>query len=159
MVWKRRGKTWCQEFDIYVRLFSHSSKIRHSRRREGVQLKQHNDKYMHYFILMWKASLELPELGASSRNATEVFVTLRPTQSSKWTWRLSYSSKKCTLTETNKRDEHGEKWALSDTCNIPGKYHWKSHKKKSLIDEGWQRSNSQQAQVHRVHGRDTQSPS
>ena len=31
---------------------------------------------------MWKASLELPALGASSRNASEAFVTLRPTQSS-----------------------------------------------------------------------------
>ena len=76
---------------VPVFLFSHWSKIRYySRRREGVQLKNK--------LLMWKASLELPELGASSRNAPETFVTLRPTQSSKWTWRFSCSFKIGTYT-------------------------------------------------------------
>ena len=114
-----KSLTYIKEF-----LFSQSSRVRYSRRREVVQLKFIMVKYTYCCTLMWKASLliELPELGASSRNAPEAFVTLRPTQSSKWTWRLSYYFKS-TRTESNKRDGHGEKRALSDTWNTPGTCH------------------------------------
>ena len=43
------------------------------------------------------------------RSAPEAFVTLRPTLSSKWTWRFSYSMKKSTSTESKKRDGHGKR--------------------------------------------------
>lgn len=80
-------------------------------------------------ISMLTASFELPEHGASSRNAPDAFITLRPAQSSKWTWRFSYSFKMRTRTERIKWDGPGKERALSDTRYIPATYRRKNENK------------------------------
>ena len=115
-------------------------------------------------LLMWKASPEVPDLGASSRDAPETFITLRPTQSSKRTWRFSYSSN--VGTESNKRDGHGGKRVLIRYL-VPGIYcvvhkiararNRNRHSSTWLMrfDKGIELN----MQAHRRHERDTQSPS
>ena len=126
---------------------------------------KHDGKHRYCCILLWNTSLELPELGASSSNAPEVFVTLRPTQSSKWTWRFSYPSKirTCTRTESNKRDGYGEKRGLRIRYIKKTWYISKEEPKTEITVHGWwgltEESNSTGAEpyvegmngAHRAH--------